>query len=173
MNIQFKAVTLEDLPTLQAIARTTFEETFSADNDAANMQSYLDEAFSDEQLTKEIETTGTYFFVLHYEGEPAGYLKLNVENAQSEPMGQDQLQIERIYLMQAFQGNGLGKYLMQKAIELALDLQKKKVWLGVWEHNTKAISFYERLGFQKTGTLTFVLGDEKQLDYIMEKSLHS
>lgn len=170
MTIQFKACTLEDLPALQVIARTTFEETFANDNDLANMQSYLDEAFSIEKVMKEFETKGTYFFILHYEGKQAGYLKLNVGVAQTEPMDNDKLEIERIYVKQAFQGSGLGRYLMQKAIEFALALQKHTIWLGVWEENKKAIAFYECSGFQKTGTHTFTLGNEEQLDYIMEKS---
>lgn len=171
MTIQFKACTLEDLPALQAIARATFEETFANDNDLTNMQSYLNEAFSSEKLTKELGTKGTYFFLLHYEGKRAGYLKLNVDAAQTEPMGADKLEIERIYVKQAFQGHGLGQYLMQKAIEFALNLQKYTIWLGVWEKNTKAIAFYERAGFKKIGTHTFTLGDEEQLDYMMEKTL--
>lgn len=171
MTIEFKACTFNDLHALQTIARATFEEAFSAQNDAMQMQTYLDEAFSIEQLQREFETNGTSFFLLYSKGELAGYLKLNAGAAQTEHMGETKLEIERIYLKRAFQGAGLGHYLIQSAIDFAQQLQKTTIWLGVWEENKKAISFYERVGFQKTGTHVFMLGDEEQLDYIMEMPL--
>lgn len=65
--------------------------------------------------------------------EVAGYLKLNFNDAQSEKMGNDSLEIERIYIRGKFHKRGLGKYLMNKALDIAKDQNKEKIWLGVWE----------------------------------------
>lgn len=60
---------------------------------------------------------------------------------------------------------------MNKAIEIASDRHKKKVWLGVWEKNEGAIAFYQKMGFVQTGTHVFRLGDEEQTDLVMTRSL--
>jgi len=47
----------------------------------------------------------------------------------------------------------------------------KTVWLGVWEHNPKAIAFYEKWGFEKFGAHSFMLGTDAQTDLLMKKNL--
>src|SRR5690606_16174629 len=104
-------------------------------------------------------------------GQVAGYLKINADAAQTEEMGEDALEVERIYISRAFQKLGLGKHLMEQALELAARLGKKKIWLGVWEHNANAIAFYQKKGFVKTGEHSFFMGDDEQIDWIMVKEL--
>ena len=45
------------------------------------------------------------------------------------------------------------------------------IWLGVWERNDRAISFYEKWGFATVGTKEFVLGSDAQTDLVMERSI--
>ncbi len=45
------------------------------------------------------------------------------------------------------------------------------LWLGVWEHNQRAIAFYHRWGFAIVGTHTFQLGADLQTDFLMQRSL--
>ena len=60
---------------------------------------------------------------------------------------------------------------MKKCLDLASDLKKEVVWLGVWEHNQRAIEFYKKWGFEKFGTHIFQLGDDPQKDWLMLKKL--
>jgi diamine N-acetyltransferase len=45
------------------------------------------------------------------------------------------------------------------------------VWLGVWEHNPRAIRFYQRLGFAEVGDHVFVVGTDPQRDLVMIRIL--
>ena len=67
-------------------------------------------------------------------------------------------EIERIYLIAAFQGKGLGKKLLTKVLNMGKEMGYKKVWLGVWENNFKAIRFYKKYGFKKFGQHNFFVG---------------
>lgn len=71
-------------------------------------------------------------------------------------MGAESLEIERIYIKQDYQKHGLGKYLVNKAIEIAMEQNKKKIWLGVWEKNENAIAFYKRWGLFKRDPTPFI-----------------
>ncbi|MBT2641494.1 GNAT family N-acetyltransferase [Bacillus sp. ISL-41] len=172
MTINLKRCTLEDLQTLQEISMDTFNETFKDQNSPENMSAYLEKAFNLEQLERELSNPSSQFFFVYSYDEVGGYLKVNTKDAQTEEMGNDALEIERIYVKNTFQKQGLGKYLFNRAMEIAMDSGKKKIWLGVWEKNENAIAFYKKLGFVQTGEHSFFMGDEEQTDLIMIKTLN-
>jgi len=171
MTILIKKCALEDLHTLQAISYETFHDTFKDQNSPENMNAYLEKAFNVKQLESELSNHSSEFFFVYFHDEVAGYLKVNTNDAQSEEMGEEALEIERIYIKKPFQKHGLGKYLFHRAMELAMERKKEKVWLGVWEKNENALAFYEKMGFVQTGAHSFYMGDEEQIDFIMTKTL--
>ncbi|MFC4404093.1 GNAT family N-acetyltransferase [Gracilibacillus xinjiangensis] len=171
MTISIEKCTLEDSRKLQEIGKETFNETFKHQNLQENMNAYLEKAFNLRQLEKELSNISSQFFFVYYNDEIAGYLKINTNDAQSEEMGNESLEIERIYVRKRFQKHGLGKCLLNKAIEIAVEHNKKTIWLGVWEKNEHAISFYKKTGFVQTGAHSFYMGNEEQTDLIMTKSL--
>jgi diamine N-acetyltransferase len=171
MTINIKKCTLEDLHILQEISYETFNETFNHQNSPENMNAYLEKAFNLNQLEKELSNSSSEFFFIYFNSEVAGYLKINTNDAQTEKLGNESLEIERIYIKNKFQKKGLGKYLINKAIKIAVERNKKKIWLGVWEKNEKAICFYKKIGFVQTDTHSFYMGNEEQTDFIMTKPL--
>ncbi len=171
MTIKLKECTLEDLRQLQEISYVTFNETFKHQNSPENMTAYMERAFHLDQLEKELANISSQFFFVYLNHELAGYLKVNTKDAQTEAMGDEALEIERIYIKREYQKHGLGKYMLNQAIEIAKARDMKKIWLGVWEKNENAIAFYEKMGFVQTGAHSFYMGDEEQRDFIMTKSL--
>jgi ribosomal protein S18 acetylase RimI-like enzyme len=169
MNI--KKCTHEDLFILQKISYETFNDTFKSQNSPENMKAYLEAAFNLKQLEKELSNISSQFFFVYFNNEVAGYLKINTNDAQSEEMGDESLELERIYIKNKFQKHGLGKHLLNKALEIAMERNKRKIWLGVWEKNENAIAFYKKMGFVQTGAHSFYMGDEEQMDFIMTKTL--
>lgn len=171
MTINLKKCTLEDLRLLQEISYETFNDTFKHQNSPENMNAYLERAFNLNQLEKELSNISSQFFFAYFNNEVAGYLKVNTNDAQSEEIGDESLEIERIYIKSKFQKHGLGKYLINKAMEIAVKENKRKIWLGVWEKNENAIAFYKKMGFDQTEAHSFYMGDEEQMDFIMTKTL--
>jgi ribosomal protein S18 acetylase RimI-like enzyme len=47
------------------------------------------------------------------------------------------------------------------------------LWLGVWERNPRAISFYKKWGFVEEGDHTFALGGDPQRDIVMVRAVDS
>ncbi|MDT3425709.1 ribosomal protein S18 acetylase RimI-like enzyme [Paenibacillus forsythiae] len=171
MAIKIKKCSLQDLQILQEISIETFNDTFKDQNSPENMKAYLERTFDSKQLEKELSTISSEFFFIFFNEELAGYLKININDAQSENMGNESLEIERIYIRYKFQRKGLGKHLINKAMEVAIRQNKKTIWLGVWEKNENAIDFYKKMVFVQTGTHSFYMGDEEQIDFILTKTL--
>lgn len=171
MTTTLTPITINELSQLQALSIETYTNTFGAANTPEILQAYLDEAYNTKQLTVELTDPDSTFYFLIQDGQLAGYLKLNVNDGQSEAMGPDYLEVERIYLKPSFQHLGLGKTMITFAEKQAIQAHKSKVWLGVWEHNENAKAFYHRLGFEKVGAHTFYMGDDPQTDFMMSKAL--
>ena len=170
-GIDIQKVTLSDIAQLQKIGRQTFIETFSEANSDENMKNYLEEGFSIEKLTNEINNKNSEFYFATFNNEIIGYLKLNFGDSQTELKDHKALEIERIYVSKEFHGKKVGQFLYDKAIQIAKQKNAEYVWLGVWEENLRAISFYKKNGFVEFDQHIFKLGNDEQTDIMMKLKL--
>lgn len=77
------------------------------------------------------------------------------------------MEIKRIYLLDKCHGQGLGKRLVAEAVAYAKQASAPRLLLGVYAHNTNAIAFYKRVGFEKLGSRQFNVGGKDYDDNIM------
>lgn len=160
LKLLIKEISEQQLFELMEISKLTFTETFAKFNTEEDMHLYLSKDLSTEALKYEMNVENSHFYFAYLENELVGYLKLNKLSAE--------LEIERIYVLEKFQGKKIGLTIMNYAFEEAKMSNISKIWLGVWEHNKKAIEFYTKFGFQMNGEKSFFLGNDKQRDLIME-----
>jgi len=57
---------------------------------------------------------------------------------------------------------GIGNLLLIKVAEVVRALSSENIWLGVWDQNRQAISFYEKHGFSVVGSQQFKVGNDVQ-----------
>lgn len=164
-------VSFNELEQLRAISVQTFTETFAHQNTEEDMQHYITQNLSEEKLSAELQNPDSKFYFIQYDDELAGYLKINFGKAQSEIKDMKALEIERIYVLQKFQGKQLGQVLMHHTIDIAKQQKCPYLWLGVWEKNIKAIAFYKKHGFVEFDKHVFVLGSDTQTDLMMKLEL--
>jgi ribosomal protein S18 acetylase RimI-like enzyme len=170
-TVTFQQCTTKDWPLLQKISIETFSDTFKAQNTAENLQAYLKQAYTEEKLKAELTNPDSTFWFLQNNQELLGYLKVNVNTAQTETFAHQALEIERIYVRKNYKGQGYGSKMIQKAEAVAKTQSKKQIWLGVWEKNAPALAFYHRMNFVPIRSHTFYMGAEAQTDIIMIKDL--
>jgi len=158
---------LHNLPELQDIARKTFAESFAAYNTPEDMQHYLEVNLGQAQLELELSEEGSFFYLVKKEGILIGYLKINSTPGKEAAHTEKGFELERIYLLKAYQQHGIGQLLFDFAKSMAAESGADYLWLGVWEQNTGAIRFYERNGMQQFGAHSFMLGKDRQTDILM------
>ncbi len=166
-NIHIEKIALKELNQLQQIGKQTFYETFSSDNTEEDMQNYLATSFSTAKLLDELNDEQVEFYFAKKDKRVIGYLKLNYGDSQTELKDHKALEIERIYVLKAYHGKNVGQKLFEKAMEVARAKKVEYVWLGVWEHNLRAIRFYEKNGFEMFDKHIFKLGKDEQMDVMM------
>lgn len=135
------------------------------------MAKYLNDGFSSERLMAELNDISSKFYFALLDNDVIGYLKLNVGQSQTELQDDKALEIERIYVLKKFHGKKVGQLLYNKAMEVAEQQKVNYVWLGVWEKNPRAISFYKKNGFIEFDKHIFKLGDDEQTDIMMKLKL--
>jgi ribosomal protein S18 acetylase RimI-like enzyme len=168
---QFIKVDMQNIQALKAIGIQTFNEAFAHLNTPENMADYLATAFADEKLADEVGNPYSEFYMAQIDGDIVGYIKINYGPTQTDIKDEDALEVERIYVLNAFHGKKVGQLLFDKAFDIAVKMKKAYIWLGVWEHNAKALAFYKKNGFEVFGSHDFQLGDDLQTDLMMKRYL--
>lgn len=173
LSLQIRQANVTDLAALQVIGRQTFVETYADGNTLENMVKYLEEGFSEEKLSAELQNDNSLFYFAEKDGQMLGYLKVNFAEAQSEILDPASLEIERIYVLQEYQGKQVGFSLYQQALAIAIERKSPYIWLGVWEKNPRAMRFYRKQGFVEFGEHLFQLGEDAQRDVLMRLNILS
>ncbi|MBA5746638.1 diamine N-acetyltransferase [Aerococcus sp. 150760007-1] len=168
---QLHQCSMADVDELRAVSIETYTDTFGEFNSDENMRVYLEDAYNRDKLLAELAEPNSQFFFLKENNETVGYLKLNLGDAQTEYIGDNLLEVERIYVRTAFLRNGYGTKLIQTAEETARELGVNGMWLGVWEHNQRALNFYSKMGFRHISQHSFFMADDEQIDLIYYKDL--
>jgi GNAT superfamily N-acetyltransferase len=156
---------------LRELSVTTFVQTFAASNRPEDMEKYLDREMSLGKIECELQDPDSIFF-LAWDGDTlAGFAKINSDVKADAPEEGLAIEIERLYTLQAYHGKKVGAQLMQHCLNYAKENGFTVIWLGVWEHNHKAIAFYQKWGYTPYGTHFFRLGNDDQTDVLMKKLL--
>ena len=171
MDIVIRECTMDDLETLRDLAIRTYVEAFESMNTKENMRIYLATAFSKAKLQEELSNPASRFYFAYGDGELAGWMKLNESEAQTDIHDPESLEVERVYVLKAFQSASVGKSFLDRAMQIARKRGKTYLWLGAWKDNHRALKFYLRYGFRIIGEHSFFVGEDEQSDFIMRKDI--
>ncbi len=162
---------INDLQLIAGLSRQTFLDTFSEQNTAEDMRLYLENNFNGNAIADELADTNAVFLIAELKGNAVGYAKLLLNSPLPVNHGVIGLEISRIYCINAAIGTGVGQSLMNRSMDIARQNICDMMWLGVWERNERAIKFYLKNGFKKTGEHIFMLGNDQQNDWSMAKCM--
>lgn len=178
-DFAFRWASLDDAAKLTHAAATFFADTFGDANRPEDMTAYLSSAFSEDRQRDELaDPNNRVLLALDLGGELAGYVHLRFgvrPGGTPLPNGDEErpVEIARLYAGRQWHGRGLGAQLMERCFTVCRDWGAGVVWLGVWEHNARAIAFYKKRGFQVIGEQSFLLGTDRQRDLVMAAYLTS
>lgn len=173
LDITIHLASDKDAALVAELSQQTFYETFAPYNTRENMDKFMKEQFTREELEKEVLTAGNIFLLAYIREEAVGYMRIREGERFSEFGTMPSMEIVRIYALKSSIGTGVGKALMEKSLAIARETGKKIVWLGVWEKNERAIDFYAKWGFRRFGEHDFLLGNDLQTDWLMMKELEA
>ena len=174
--MQIELSTTNDVEILLDFAKKTFVATYGHLNEPVFFEQYVSTHFTIEIFEKELSSPTIEFWIIKENDIIIAYNKLNINALHDAkeikiPTEGSMSELERIYVSETQKGKGLGKILIEKAIERASFYKNEWLWLGVWEKNTKALGFYKMMDFEIFGSHHFHMGDDLQNDFLMRKKI--
>jgi ribosomal protein S18 acetylase RimI-like enzyme len=160
-----------DAPSLAILAERTFRDAFGARNSPENMDLHCAKCFGPDIQLREIGERGLVTTLADEAGLLAGFTQLRLARPSPAVTARKPAELSRIYVTAEWQGRGVARALMDQALADAARAGCDALWLGVWEHNPKAMTFYKKFGFGFVGTHAFMLGNERQRDLIMSVAI--
>jgi ribosomal protein S18 acetylase RimI-like enzyme len=142
-------------------------------NTAEHMEIHCRSSYSEDIQAAEIANPGVVTLLSEHEGRLVGFAQLRWGEAPGCIAAKRPGEIQRLYVIVDWHGKGIAQELMSACIEELQQQGSDALWLGVWESNPRAISFYEKFGFVAVGEHTFPLGGDPQRDIIMVRAVAS
>ena len=171
MDVTIRYATQEDLDLLSELGAKTFFDTYGETNTEENMRSYMRATFDKAVIMKELNNRTVSFLIAMTSDTAIGYAKLGRNNIPGNIALNQAIELERLYIVKEAKGRGVGSALMNACMALARSESFKVLWLGVWEHNHRAMDFYKKCGFEVFAEHTFMLGEDPQHDFLMKTEL--
>lgn len=164
--IIIEKATTEDIETIQAIAKETWPVTFGEILSVSQIDYMLEMMYSTEAITRQMTAQNHVFFLATENNKPVGYLSV-----EASYKGQSKTKIHKIYILPSAQGKGIGKLLIEKAVQVAKEYQNQLLSLNV-NRNNVAVKFYQTVGFAVVGQENIDIGNGFLMeDYIMDKPI--
>ncbi|PJJ59164.1 GNAT family N-acetyltransferase [Hymenobacter chitinivorans] len=163
--ITIQPATLADIPTIIQLAEATWEPTYRFIISKDQIEYMYRVIYTPTSLQRQMSEDGHTFLLLYADGHPAGYASFS-----RLPAGDEVFKLHKIYILPSHQGQGLGQNLIEAVEDATRQIGGKTLELNVNRHNP-AISFYERLGFQRHREEDIAIGPYWMNDYVMRKEL--
>lgn len=145
MNI--KEILPTKLRELQEISQIAYSSNFGHHWDGNGLAIYLEEQFNEERLQRELEDPDIGYYFVEDEGRIVGFAKMKWASDLPDHPADSCCELEKIYMLPAEKGKGLGRYTVEELIVEAQAKAKTIFFLCVIDTNTAAMAFYQKLGF--------------------------
>lgn len=160
-----------DAKQLSQLAERTFRQTFGAVNAAEDMDLQCQASYGEDIQAAEITNPDRITLLSEDGGRLIGFAQLRWSGAPDCVSARSPGEIQRLYVADDRHGKGIAHDLMNACLEAMKRRGSDVVWLGVWERNPRAISFYRKFGFVEVGDHIFPLGRDLQRDIVMARSV--
>jgi diamine N-acetyltransferase len=161
---------LGDEYALSLVGAATFLESFAGFLEGEDLLFHCRHQHALEKYLAWLESTQFQLCLAEVKKSPVGYVMLCPPELPIAT-NPDDIEVKRIYILHRFQGCGIGKALMDWAVQQARAQNKKRLLLGVNAQNEDALAFYARAGFKKIGTRQFLVGSKLNDDYVLARDL--
>ena len=166
-DLQIRDATPADTERLATTGQRLFIATYGDISGADDLAAHVDDYFGEPAIAAELQRDGVRYLLAMDRDEIAGFLKLRHSTIPKSVPADDALEVQQLYVSPDQQRRGIGRRLMDRAVEIVFEAAVQGLWLSVWEEADWAIKFYQRYGFQTVGTTDFWLGDSQYNDFLM------
>lgn len=167
--LRLRRATPADAAALALVGAATFLEAFAGMLEPEDILAHCANEHSEARYAKWLASPASRLWLAETVAHPIaiGYLVGDRSQLPLPDLTDDDYEVKRVYVLSRFQGTGLGRALMARALDDAREIGARRLLLGVYSENTEAIAFYRHLGFGVVGTRRFRVGSRERDDLIL------
>lgn len=168
--IKYLPAKTSDSKLLSVLFKTVYIETYGTEGITLEFANFIEKQFSPTKIKRDIQNKSSVIWLATYKTNPVGVIQIedNRPCPINELMGPE---INKLYVLRNFFGNGIGQNLMKIAEVQIRNKGQDKVWLWVLESNLRAIKFYNQQGYKNIGTAYFQMTENRYKNIVMTKNL--
>ncbi len=167
LGVMCRRAGASDASVLAELAARTFADSFGVDNHPEDLKAHLQSSYGTAQQSAELADPEVRTVLAYRDDQLVGFAQVRRKSFPACVVAADPVELHRFYLVRSAQGTGAAMPLMLEAREVARELGGRHLWLGVWERNPRAIAFYFKTGFLKVGSHNFLVGSDRQTDWVL------
>ncbi|MEQ1497295.1 MAG: GNAT family N-acetyltransferase [Novosphingobium sp.] len=161
-----------DVPALSALAIAAFKAKFAQLYSARDLAAFLDENLAEGPIAKGLADPASLYRLAEADGRLIGFAKVGLTcGFPGHARGQTVMELKQLYTAADATGMGIGRQLMDWAMDQFAQRGADEVQLSVYSENHGAHRFYERYGFAKVADITFKVGEQYDPEFLMAKML--
>jgi len=167
-QLEIKPVRPTEMEELASLAARTFADAFGDSMEPDDLERSLAEDRSVAYFSRALKECTV--LVAKHDGKIVGYVQYGPVKMEGADATKDDRELGRLYVATELQGKGIGRQLMDAALDDPDMKRAARVFLQVWEENHRALAMYEGYGFKKCGVTTFEIAGKPAQDLIMVRN---
>ena len=164
---QILRATPSDAPALSRLSAAVFPLGCPANTPPHDLADYISREHTPERYRAMLHDDRFAILIAKVGEDLAGLALLAQAAAPDHIQASATLELRRFYIDSAYHGRGVANVLMEQVFSVAAERGEPSLWLSAFSGNARAISFYKRWGFRIAGEHDFIVGTDRQRDYLM------
>jgi ribosomal protein S18 acetylase RimI-like enzyme len=152
---------------LARLAAALFPLGCPANTTQDDLAAYINRELFPGRLRSLLEDERTIALVVEISGQLVGYALVAHRVPPSQIPSSIDCELRKFYIDASLHGSGIANMLMKEVVAAAATRCHGSLWLSVFSENDRAVSFYRRCGFRVVGSQEFLVGSDRQKDFLM------
>ena len=169
-QLEIRAARSSDALCLGALATQVFLDTYATSGIDADLANEAKEHYSEEAFARRLSSSEVEIVVAEIEGKLVGFIDVQ-RNSICPVSSVAGPEVLRLYVQGPFQRRGLGQALLRHAEHRAQARSAEAIWLTAWVGNTRAAVFYPQAGYNRVGTMEYIISGNAYENHVFAKRL--
>lgn len=172
-EVALRQATAADAAPLAVLGMQVFLETYAPDGVRPALAAEVLDQHAPAVVAARLADPSLRFLVAERAGHLLGYVETRRPATPPLPAAGTgpATEVVRLYVQPAQQRCGLGRRLLQAALDEAAREGDARAWLTAWEGNRRALGFYAHLGWRDVGGVDYRFGAERYTNRLLVHDL--
>jgi diamine N-acetyltransferase len=173
MTITYRTPAVEEAAAVAALLRASFSDAFGHLYSAEDLALHFERGYTEQVLAKDLANPEVRYRVAEDEGALIGLIKIGfAPKLDYDAGGQRIVELDKLYLLPGYKGAGVAQALTDWAIAEAIAAGGDAMLLSVYSDNPRAQRFYQKNGFAWVADTYFMVGNQRDDEYLYLRALH-